>query len=111
LRLGRAGRRHRGRCLRGRRLDPNDGPERPGHASGLGPCADQAYEIGPGFHLDYIWTASVETTESRGSWQRLQVPVYPSADAAAARTGGRIVTADFTLPPAQDLMIVDLTAP
>ena len=63
------------------------------------------------------------TTESRGSWQRartsnlpagdyrLQVPVYPSADAAAARTGGRIVTADFTLPPAQDLMIVDLTAP
>jgi hypothetical protein len=82
-----------------------------------GACYDGGLEVAAGATQAYVWTpvdvqyetgatATCSRTQLLPAGQyRIDVPVYASADEAAAKTGARVATATFSLPGADNISV------
>jgi hypothetical protein len=85
-----------------------------------GQCLQGSRELVGGAVMQESWSPASVTYETRpaGSCSRrhalpdgpyrIDIPVYPTAEDAVARTGARIATQSFALPPLADPVIVPL---
>ena len=85
-----------------------------------GPCFQGSREVVSGAVMQEFWSPASVTYETRpaGSCSRrhalpdgpyrIDVPVYPTAEDAVARTGARIATQSFALPVGDESVIVPL---
>jgi len=85
-----------------------------------GPCFQGSREVLGGAVMQEFWSPASVTYETRpaGSCSRrhalpdgpyrIDVPVYPTAEDAVARTGARIATQSFALPVGDESVIVPL---
>ena len=87
-----------------------------------GPCYFGGLEVAAGAAQSYFWTPVDVAYETRATSScsrmralpaghyRIDVPVYASADDAAAKTGARIVSQTFDLPASGDAIAVPIAA-